>query len=294
MRVLPWPGECDWADCSRAHSPPKGGRPSGRRWSAARLHPDPGWTPLSRRVSCAEPDGLKRARLPARDHFLIEIGDRVLVHAMKVEPRAQAQKRAAEADRRALEKDKFARHRQATALGLQSAHHLADLASAVFRRLDAVGGGAHAIVENGATHETRPHGHRLGHAGGEPRKAPHLEGVHDASLVVRLKRPIELDHAVHEPWRKNAHAAVIEQIDAIDPTLAALKRRRDRIVAEMWIAVNDAVAQERAPPRLEQADGNGAARFLRRGLEGGERLAVEPFHREQSPRRQAFVNAWHA
>ncbi len=213
---------------------------------------------------------------------------------MKVEPRAKAQERAAEADRRALEKHEFARHRQASALGLQGAHHLADLAAAVFRRLDAVGGGAHAIVENRPAHETRPHGHRLGHAGREPRKAPHREGVRDSRLVVRLQRPIELDHAVHEPRRKNAHAAVVEQIDAIDPTLAALRRRRDRIIAEMRIAVNDAVAQERAPPRVEQADGDGVARFLRRALEGDERLAVEPLHRQQSPRRQALLDPRHA
>ena len=47
-------------------------------------------------------DGLERARLPARDRFLVEASDRVLVHAMKVEPRAKAQESAAEADRRRL------------------------------------------------------------------------------------------------------------------------------------------------------------------------------------------------
>ena len=58
--------------------------------------------------------------------------------------------------------------------------------------------------------------------------------------------------------------------------------------------MNDAVAQERAPPRVKQADGDGVSRFLRRGLEGGERLAVEPLHRQQSPRRQALIDPWHA
>ena len=127
---------------------------------------------FGRRAGGAEPDRLERPGLPARDRLLVEAGDRVLVHAMKVEPRAKAQERAAEADRRPLEKHEFARHRQAPALGLQGAHHLADLAPAVFRRLDAVGGGAHAIVEDRAAHESRPDGHRLGRAGRELRESP--------------------------------------------------------------------------------------------------------------------------
>ena len=64
-----------------------------------------------------KPDRLERPGLAAGDRFLVEVGDRVLVHAMKIEPRAKAQERAAEADRRALEKHEFARHRQAPALG---------------------------------------------------------------------------------------------------------------------------------------------------------------------------------
>ena len=133
--------------------------------------------------------------MPARDPFLVEVGDRVLIHAMKVEPRAKAQERAAETDRRALEKHKFARHRQAAAFGLQGPHHLADFAPAIFRWFDAVGGGAHAIIENGAAHEARPKGHRFDHAGRELGEAPHLESVRGPRLVVRLERPIKLDHA---------------------------------------------------------------------------------------------------
>src|SRR6202167_3934060 len=102
--------------------------------------PHPALSQRERGISAggAEADGLKCACLPARDDFLVEVGDRVLARAMKVEPRPKAQKRAAEADRRALQKHEFARDRQAAALGPQRAHHLADLASAIFRRFDAV------------------------------------------------------------------------------------------------------------------------------------------------------------
>ena len=90
---------------------------------------------------------------------------------MKVEPRAKAQERAAEANRRPLEKHELARYRQAHALRLQRPHALADLPPSVFRRLDAVGDAAHAIVENGPAHESRPKGHRLGRSGREPGEA---------------------------------------------------------------------------------------------------------------------------
>src|SRR5580704_14907666 len=207
------------------HSPSKDGRslrtPFGARPDAVQRAP--GRTPVFRRAmdriynptrdarrsaGRAEPDGLERARLPARDRFLLEAGDRLLVHAMKVEPRPKAQERAAEADRRPLEKHEFARHRQAAALGLQGAHHLADLAPPVFRRLDAVGRGAHAIVENGPAHESRPNGHRLDGAECELMKSPHLEGMRGPRLIVRLESAIKFDDTEHEPRREDAHTAV--------------------------------------------------------------------------------------
>src|ERR1700733_2205067 len=243
---------------------------------AALARRGPGTTAFVDRRLRLEPDRRGRASLPARNRLLFEADDRVLIHAMKVEPRAKAQERAAKTDRRPLEKHEFARHRQASAFGLKSAHHLANLASAIFRGLHAIGGRAHAIIENRATNETPPDGHRFCRAERQPAKPPHLEGVRDSYLVVRLKRPIELDHAVHEPRGEDAHATVVKQIDAIDDAaLLPAAGRYDGIIAEMGIAVNDAVAQERAPPCLEQADGDGVARFLRSLLEGGERLPVQ-------------------
>src|ERR1700722_12265471 len=102
-----------------------------------------------RRAGRAGPDSPARPRLAARDAFLVEVGDRVLIQAMKVEPGAKAQESAADADRRALEKHEFARHRQASTLSLQGAHHLANLAPPIFWRRVAGGGRAHAIVAAG-------------------------------------------------------------------------------------------------------------------------------------------------
>src|ERR1700733_10336954 len=93
---------------------------------------------FSRHAGLAEPNSLERPGLPACDYFLIEIGNRIFIHAMKVEPRPKAQERAAQADRRALEKHEFARYRQGGALSLPGPHHLAHLASAIFRRFDAI------------------------------------------------------------------------------------------------------------------------------------------------------------
>ena len=64
----------------------------------------------------AEADSLKRPGLPASDRILVEVGDCVLIHAMKVEPRAKPQERAPEPDRRPFEKHEFAWDRQAGAL----------------------------------------------------------------------------------------------------------------------------------------------------------------------------------
>src|ERR1700722_3585892 len=242
----------------------------------------------------AEPDRLERSGLAASDRILVEVGDRVLVHAMKIEPRAEPQERAPEADRRSLQKHEFAWDRQPAALRLQGAHHLADLAAAVFRPLGGVGCGAHAIVENGPAHESRPKGHRLDRAGRELGEAPHLERMRGSRLIVRLESAIELYDAKHEPRREDAHAAIVEQIYAINIALSALAGCVDRIDAMMRMAVQDAVAQERAPPGVEQPDGDRVTRFLRGVLEGGESFAVEPLHRQKPARRQALVDPGNA
>src|SRR5271167_267242 len=62
----------------------------------------------------------------------------------------------------------------------------------------------------------------------------------------------------------------------------------------MRVAVDDPVAQERPPPGVEQADRDRVARLLRRSLEFGQPLAVEPLQGDEPARAELAVDARHA
>src|SRR5271166_375660 len=100
-----------------------------------------------------QPHRLEPLGLPLRDRRLVEPGDRVLVHAVKIEPRPEAQESAAEADGGALEKYEFARNDKPAPFGTKRAHDCANLAPSVFGRAHAVGRGAHTVVEDRAADE---------------------------------------------------------------------------------------------------------------------------------------------
>src|SRR5579863_2399929 len=226
--------------------PPRRGLPPG---ALIPLPPTP--LPIGEGCDGGEPHSAKRAGLTLSDLFLAEAFDRVLVHAVEVEPRAKAQERAAEADGRPIEKHELAGHHKSAALGAQRPHDLAKFLAPVFARTDPVGRGAHAVVEDRPAKKPGPDVHGLARPAAEPGETPHLVSLGDPRLVAGLEPAVEFDHAEHEARREDAHAAVVEQVDAVDGPPAG---PRDRIIAEMRIAVNDAVAEERAPPRIEQAD----------------------------------------
>src|SRR5271166_4736828 len=113
-------------------------------------------------------------------------------------------------------------------------------------------------------------------------------------IVVLLQRKIELDDPADEARREDAHAAVVEEINAFDLPRRALAWCCDRVIPEMRIAVDDPVAKKRAPPRVEEADGDRVAGLLRRLFERRQRLAVEPLQRQKPARRQALFDAGHA
>src|SRR5579883_1737604 len=167
---------------------------------------------------------------------------------MEIQLGAKSQEHAAEADRGAVHEDEFARHGQ-RALRLQSLVHGERLAPAVMARLDAVGAGANAIVDQRSIDEARPDVERVDRLALQFDEAPGLVGVDDPRLVLAFQALVQIDDAADKARRENADAAVVEEIDPGD--LVAFSG--DRVIAEMRVAMNDAVMRERPPPRLERA-----------------------------------------
>src|SRR5688500_15394445 len=92
--------------------------------------------------------------------------------------------------------------------------HLEGLASPVFGRGHAIRHRAHAIFQERAVDEARPHVERVDDLAREAAETPGLIGGDDALAVALLKPAVELDNPPHERWREDADAAVIEQVDA--------------------------------------------------------------------------------
>ena len=162
-----------------------------------------------------EPHRRKRRLLPRRDFRDLEALDRFFIQAMKIQFGAQAQEGAAEADGGAVHEDEFARHFQRP-LRLQRAHHREHLAPAIFAGLDAIGDGAHAVVDQRAVDEARPDVQRRDRFARQILEAPDFIGVNDARLVARFQPLIKFDDAADETGGKDADAAIVEEIDALD------------------------------------------------------------------------------
>src|SRR5262249_29692074 len=95
------------------------------------------------------------------------------------------------------------------------AMHLEGFAPTVFRRLDAVGDGAHAIIEQRRVNEARPNVQDVDDLAAEPTKAPSLVSMH-YEICIALEQPgVEINDAAHELRGKDTDAAIIEQIDPV-------------------------------------------------------------------------------
>src|ERR1700694_4482012 len=100
----------------------------------------------------------------------------------------------------------------------------------------------------------------------------------DNEIVVVLAQTIvESDHAADEFGRKDSDTAIVEQIDAGGFFLFL----EDRVVAEMRIAVDDAIAAEGKPPGGEHRSGKTIADGERLVLVFEQPAAFEPIEREQ-------------
>src|SRR5262249_9154813 len=101
-------------------------------------------------------------------------------------------------------------------------------------------------------------------------------------LVAVPQAAIKIDDPADELRRENADAAVVEEIDA-----ARLARLFERgVVAKMRIAVDDAEAGERQPPRLEHCGREPVANFGRSVLVSEQFLPLQPIEYEQSSGRK--------
>ena len=133
----------------------------------------------------------------------------------------------------------------------------------------------------------------------KPAETPGLVGAHHKLVVVVQEPVIEIDHAAHELRRENPDAAVIEQVDAgrlrhILARAAFDARIEDRVVAEMRVAVDDAIAAERIPPGGEHRGRKRIAHRERIVLVRKHARAFEPVEREQAAGGQFGPGARHA
>src|SRR5271166_3999947 len=86
-------------------------------------------------------------------------------------------------------------------------------AAAIFRGSDAIGNGAHAIVEERRVDKARPDVKRVDQVTRKPAEAPGFIGAHDERFVVVQETVIKIDDTAHKFGRKDADATVIEEID---------------------------------------------------------------------------------
>src|SRR5215470_7121691 len=171
------------------------------------------------------------------------------------------EKNSAQPDGSTVHEHELARYGDRT-LGLEGAMHLECLAPTVLRWLHAVGDRAHAIIEQRPVDKARPNVEDIDQLAPEPLEPPGLVGVHDKIVVVGKQSVIEVNHAADEFRRKDTNAAVVEQVDAGRLAVGV----EHGVVAEMRVAVDDAVTAERMPPGGKQGGGKPIAHLKTCGL----------------------------
>src|SRR6202050_5407240 len=164
------------------------------------------------------------------------------------------------------------------------------LAPTVLAWRNAIGNRAHAVVKERRVDEPRPDVERVDEIAGKPAKTPGLVGVHDEIVLAMQETVIKIDDALHEFRRKNPDAAVVEQVYASGSAVTL----KDRIVAEVWVAVNDTEPAERKPPSGEHGSRPRGARGKRIVLVGQHAAAFEPVEGEQPAGRKRRPCVRHA
>jgi hypothetical protein len=221
--------------------------------------------------------------VPAQHHGLaplergeVEARDQLAEQPVPVDLRLEVQEHRRQADRGAVHDHELARDVDA-ARPVQ----LGDDALGGVAAVDLAGEGAEGaapVLEQRLEQEARPDVERIDHRSGQVPEAPGPIGVHGQLLVTVAHRAVEIDHALHQGRREDPQAAEVEQVEAaVGP---------DRVVAEMGVAVDHAVAEERHVPGAEHGDGEIGALPRRSLARAEDRLALQPGHGQQPPRAQ--------
>src|SRR5262249_39419767 len=196
---------------------------------------------------------------------------------MKIELRSEMQKHPAETDRRAVHEHEFARHPDGP-LFPQRAMNPESLASAVFGRLYAVRDGALAVIEQRPIDEPGPDAEDVDEFARQAAEPPGFIGMHHQGLVAMEKAVVQVDHTADEFRRKDADAAVVQQVDSLRRTILD----ECRVVAEMRVAMDHPEPAERVPPRLEHRDRNAVAHRDVVPLMGQQLAPFEPVEGEEA------------
>src|SRR5579885_3483296 len=142
-----------------------------------------------------------------------------------------------------------------------------------------------AVIHQRCIEEARPAVQHIDHLAREILESPALVSSDRQRLVLAIERVIEVDHTFDEARGENAHASEIQQVHAAVVPY--------RIVAEMRVAVNDAVVVEGYVPGVKHIARDLVALAERRLGSLEERRALEPSHGEKPARRELRQHLGH-
>ena len=186
------------------------------------------------------------------------------------------QKDRAQADGRPVHEDEFPGRRDAPQTAQFPVHLTGDPGpiDAAFGFLDT----AFPVLHQRRIDKPRPVVEDLDHLQAEVGEAPGLVGADRQVLVLVAQSPVEVDDGADETRLEDPDTAEIDQVDGAV--------RAHRIIAQVGVAVNDAVVIERQVPGMEHVHGDGVAGGAAVIDKRHQRRALQPVHGQQAVGRQ--------
>src|SRR6266849_11202682 len=102
--------------------------------------------------------------------------------------------------------------------------------------------------------------------------------MHHQSVIAAEQAVVQVDHAADEFRRKDADAAVVEQVDPVRRAVLY----ECRVVAEMRVAMDHAEPAEWLPPRLEHRNRDAVARRDGVALASQQLVTFEPVESKET------------